>query len=64
MWLRWSAYSDSETIPRRFTREGEEQSPPLQWSDTSAETRSLIFVRVQVPQPLHLPDIPAYFRFP
>jgi Raf kinase inhibitor-like YbhB/YbcL family protein len=42
MWLRSSAFSDGETIPRRFTCEGEDLSPPLQWSDTPAETRSFV----------------------
>ena len=42
MWLRSSVFSDGETIPRRFTGEGEDLSPPLQWSDTPAETRSFV----------------------
>jgi hypothetical protein len=42
MRLRSSAFSDGETIPRRFTCESEDLSPPLQWSDTPAETRSFV----------------------
>ena len=52
MWLRSSAFSDGETIPRRFTCEGEDLSPPLQWSDTPAETRSFVVL-------FEDPDAPA-----
>ncbi|HTV34449.1 MAG TPA: YbhB/YbcL family Raf kinase inhibitor-like protein [Methylocella sp.] len=35
-----SAFSDGGSIPRRFTCDGEDVSPPLQWSDAPAETHS------------------------
>jgi Raf kinase inhibitor-like YbhB/YbcL family protein len=37
-----SAFADGAAIPRRFTCDGENLSPPLQWSDAPAETRSLV----------------------
>jgi Raf kinase inhibitor-like YbhB/YbcL family protein len=40
MRLTSSAFSDGGAIPRRFTCEGENLSPPLRWSDAPAETRS------------------------
>jgi Raf kinase inhibitor-like YbhB/YbcL family protein len=40
MRLRSSAFSDSAIIPRRFTCDGEDVSPPLEWSGAPAETRS------------------------
>jgi Raf kinase inhibitor-like YbhB/YbcL family protein len=40
MELKSSAFSDGAAIPRRFTCEGENLSPPLQWSDAPAGTRS------------------------
>ena len=42
MRLRSSAFSDGDAIPRRFTCEGEDLSPPLHWSDAPAGTRSFI----------------------
>jgi len=39
MRLRSNAFSDEGSIPRRFTCEGEDVSPP-HWSDAPAETRS------------------------
>jgi Raf kinase inhibitor-like YbhB/YbcL family protein len=42
MWLRSSAFHDGSAIPRQFTREGEDLSPPLDWSDAPAETRSFV----------------------
>jgi Raf kinase inhibitor-like YbhB/YbcL family protein len=35
-----SAFADGAAIPRRFTCDGENLSPPLQWSDAPAGTRS------------------------
>jgi len=40
MWLRSDAFTDGEPIPRRFTCEGEDLSPPLGWGDTPAGTES------------------------
>jgi len=40
MRLRSSAFADGSAIPRRFTCDGENISPPLDWSDVPAGTRS------------------------
>jgi Raf kinase inhibitor-like YbhB/YbcL family protein len=40
--LRSSAFDDGATIPRQFTREGEDLSPPLDWSEPPAGTRSFV----------------------
>jgi Raf kinase inhibitor-like YbhB/YbcL family protein len=42
MKLRSGAFADGAGIPRRFTCEGEDVSPPLDWSDAPAETRSFV----------------------
>jgi Raf kinase inhibitor-like YbhB/YbcL family protein len=42
VWLRSSAFDDGATIPRQFTREGEDLSPPLAWSDAPDGTRSFV----------------------
>ena len=39
-----SAFADGAAIPRRFTCDGENLSPPLQWSDAPAETRSFVLL--------------------
>jgi len=39
-----SAFADGVAIPRRFTCDGENLSPPLQWSDAPAETRSFVLI--------------------
>ena len=44
MQLRSSAFSDGGRISRRFSCDGEDLSPPLQWSDTPAETRSFVIL--------------------
>ena len=36
MRLGSSGFSDGSAIPRRFTCDGEDLSPPLQWSDAPA----------------------------
>ena len=40
MWLRSSAFADGSIIPRRFTCEGDNVSPPLEWGAAPAGTRS------------------------
>jgi Raf kinase inhibitor-like YbhB/YbcL family protein len=45
-------FSEGDTIPRRFTCEGEDLSPPLQWSDAPAATRSFVVL-------CNDPDAPA-----
>ncbi len=42
MWLRSSAFDDGAAIPRRFTGEGDDVSPPLDWSDAPPGTRSFV----------------------
>jgi Raf kinase inhibitor-like YbhB/YbcL family protein len=40
--LRSSAFDDGGAIPRRFTGEGDDMSPPLDWRDAPAATRSFV----------------------
>lgn len=42
MQLRSSAFDDGAAMPRRFTCEGGDMSPPLNWSDPPAATRSFV----------------------
>jgi len=42
MRLTSPAFQNGATIPRRFTCDGENVSPPLQWSGAPAETRSFV----------------------
>lgn len=42
MRLRSSAFDDGGAIPRRFTGEGDDVSPPLDWHDAPAGTRSFV----------------------
>ncbi|MGD0024555.1 MAG: YbhB/YbcL family Raf kinase inhibitor-like protein [Xanthobacteraceae bacterium] len=44
MRLRSSAFSDGSAIPRRFTCDGEDLSPPLDWSEVPAGTRSFVLL--------------------
>lgn len=44
MQLKSKAFIDGDAIPRRFTCEGEDLSPPLHWSDAPAETRSFVLL--------------------
>ncbi len=44
MKLRSSAFADGAGIPRRFTCDGENLSPPLQWSGAPAQTRSFVLL--------------------
>jgi Raf kinase inhibitor-like YbhB/YbcL family protein len=39
-----SAFDDGAAIPRRFTCDGENLSPPLQWSGTPAGARSFVLL--------------------
>jgi Raf kinase inhibitor-like YbhB/YbcL family protein len=38
------AFQDGAIIPVRFTRDGENFSPPLQWQGAPAETRSFVLL--------------------
>ncbi|MGZ3321813.1 MAG: YbhB/YbcL family Raf kinase inhibitor-like protein [Xanthobacteraceae bacterium] len=44
MRLRSSAFPDGTTIPRRFTCDGTDLSPPLDWSDAPETTRSFVLL--------------------
>ena len=39
-----SAFADGAAIPRRFTCDGENLSPPLQWSGAPEETQSFVLL--------------------
>ena len=38
------AFSDGEAIPKQFTCEGQDLSPPLAWSGVPADARSLVLI--------------------
>jgi Raf kinase inhibitor-like YbhB/YbcL family protein len=42
--LSSSAFAEGTEIPRRFTCDGDNLSPPLQWSDAPAGTRSFVLL--------------------
>ena len=42
MQLRSSVIVDGATIPQRFTCDGEDLSPPLDWTGAPAEARSFV----------------------
>lgn len=42
--LTSEAFSDGTMIPKRFTCDGEDLSPPLSWSGLPTETRSLALI--------------------
>jgi phosphatidylethanolamine-binding protein (PEBP) family uncharacterized protein len=42
MELLSNAFADRSAIPRRFTCDGENLSPPLQWSGAPERTRSYV----------------------
>jgi Raf kinase inhibitor-like YbhB/YbcL family protein len=44
MQLNSSAISDGGTIPRRFTCDGEDLSPPFDWCEVPAGTRSFVLL--------------------
>jgi Raf kinase inhibitor-like YbhB/YbcL family protein len=44
MQIRSSAFAGGSAIPRRFTCDGEDISPPLSWSDPPAGTRSFVLL--------------------
>jgi Raf kinase inhibitor-like YbhB/YbcL family protein len=39
-----SAFADGGVIPRRFTCDGEDVSPPLAWTDVPCAARSLVLL--------------------
>jgi len=42
--LKSTAFLNGESIPKKFTREGEDLSPPLSWTGTPAGTKSLALI--------------------
>jgi len=44
MRLNSSAFTDGSAIPRQFTCDGEDLSPPLDWSDAPAGTHSFVLL--------------------
>jgi phosphatidylethanolamine-binding protein (PEBP) family uncharacterized protein len=44
MELRSSGFRNGAAIPPRFTCDGEDVSPPLEWADAPAETRSFVLL--------------------
>lgn len=44
MELRSEAFSDHAPIPRRYTKDGQDVSPPLRWSRPPAGTRELVLM--------------------
>jgi hypothetical protein len=44
MRLRSNAFADGGGIPRRFTCEGEDTSPPLAWSEPPSPTQSFVLL--------------------
>jgi Raf kinase inhibitor-like YbhB/YbcL family protein len=44
MRLRSSAFFGEAEIPRRFTCDGDDLSPPLEWSDVPAGTKSFVLL--------------------
>ena len=71
MQLTSPAFRDHASIPPRFTADGEDVSPPLQWSQVPREAKSLVLVvdDPDAPDPAHpkttwvhwvLVDLPAH----
>ncbi|WP_366511208.1 YbhB/YbcL family Raf kinase inhibitor-like protein [Mesorhizobium sp.] len=44
MQLSSSSFANGTTIPRRFTCDGEDRSPPLGWTGAPARTRSFVLL--------------------
>jgi len=42
--LRSPAFGDGQPIPRKYTGDGADVSPPLEWSDPPAGTRSFVLI--------------------
>ena len=38
------AFADGQQIPARYTRDGENNSPPLEWSGTPAQAQSYVLI--------------------
>ncbi len=57
MRLGSSALVDGATIPRRFTCDGEDLSPPLEWTGAPAEARSFVLLCDDPDAPARAPGI-------
>jgi Raf kinase inhibitor-like YbhB/YbcL family protein len=44
LWIRSKAFEDGQPIPRPYTCEGGDISPPLAWGSVPAGTRSLVLI--------------------
>lgn len=44
MQLRSEAFSPNESIPKVYTRDGEDLSPPLEWADLPCDAQSLALI--------------------
>lgn len=44
MQIRSPAFADQAPVPPRFTCDGDDVSPPLQWGDAPAQTRSFVLL--------------------
>jgi phosphatidylethanolamine-binding protein (PEBP) family uncharacterized protein len=44
MRLNSTAFADGSAIPRRFTCDGDDVSPPLSWGDAPPGTRSFVLL--------------------
>ncbi|MCD6353344.1 MAG: YbhB/YbcL family Raf kinase inhibitor-like protein, partial [Proteobacteria bacterium] len=42
--LRSSAFNEGEMIPKQYTCDGQDISPPLAWNDPPEDTKSLALV--------------------
>ncbi|HUO18161.1 MAG TPA: YbhB/YbcL family Raf kinase inhibitor-like protein [Steroidobacteraceae bacterium] len=42
--IRSTAFTERGAIPRKFTADGEDMSPPLEWADAPAGTRSFCLI--------------------
>ena len=42
--VRVLAFSEGETIPKKFTCEGENVSPPVEWSEAPDNTKSFVLI--------------------
>ncbi len=55
MQLRSPAFKPSTMIPEKYTCEGKDVNPPLEWSDVPHQTVSLVLI-------MDDPDVPAFVR--
>jgi hypothetical protein len=66
MKLTCEAFGDGGAVPRDFTCDGEDRSPPLQWSNAPAESKSFVLLVDDLDAPSGVfhhwacYDIPAY----